>query len=709
MESNLKQQPSKASPWTRRVLVTACLISFVLAAGLSYLHLTYKNTILVSTKAELKQHTINVVYEINAILTEAMGSTESLAVGLTKRTVNPTNMHDKLKAMLAGNDNFNGATVTFAPYAYNANTRLYSAYYSKTGVDGELRFKQLADVYDYTTPKYDWYVEPMTKGNRWGEPYWDEAGKTYMVTYSALFYGDHPEAGQQAPEGVVTVDISMSRMKDFIESLDIGPSGFIALTTRGGNYLYHPNNEYVQLRRNLRDIAHEKNDKDRLKVADMVASSEGGIIDHVSTTTGQESWLIFEPVPISGWSVQNTFIKDGLAMDVDTLRRQIIWIIILAIVFLSSLSALLLGVQPNSSLRIWILTAVISLLLIIGVSMIWNLALNYYSADRLRGDKISDKAILASLMQDYEEISEQKDLPKPLFVATGLFIDAIKFSNANDVLVTGRVWQKYPVTFPKDLVKGILIGRAKGVKFTETAKRVDDGQELLQWSFQAELRVQMDYSRYPLEVEQLVMQLLPLDTDENIVLVPDLDAYKLTTAALLPGLDEEVFIPGWKLTESFFLFRSQQKNTNFGIKKNFDQQLLPTLHYVIGIKRMFIDAFISNLTPLIIVAIVLFSVVLLSTEVEIGKVLSVCVAVFFVVVFSHLDIRKSISAGEVFYLEYFFFVIYFAIIFAPMNSFRSALSMRSKFFEFEHGLLPKLSYWPIITGAFFLITVFKFY
>lgn len=699
----------KYSRWLQVILILMCLSSLTATVVLAYQHQVYKDGIYESSKTYLKQLTIDGALNIDAILQQAMISAEALADGLTNGKVNPTNMHVKLKKMLASNDNYYGGSITFAPYAYKSKTKLYSAYYSKSGADGDLTFQQLADIYDYTSPEYDWYVEPMAKSNRWDEPYWDEAGKTYMITYSALFYGEYPDTKEKGPKGVVTIDISLSRIKDIIESLNIGPSGFGALTTRDGNYLYHPNYEYVQAHRNLRDVASEKNDKGRLRIADMASRGEGGIIDHISTTTGQASWLIFETVPTSGWSLQNTYIKEDLDISVDILRQQIIWIIITTIVFLVLLTSLILRVNFGCPGRVWLLTAIVSALLITGISIIWSLALTYHDPDKTTGVKILDKAVLGSLMHNYRQISEKKYLPAPVFVATGLYIDTIEFSNANDVVVTGRVWQKYPKSYPTDLVKGVQLGHAKNVKFTKTATRIENGSEVAQWSFQADLQVQLDYSRYPLEVDQLTMQLLPLDTDQHIVLVPDLDAYRLTTATLLPGLDREVFIPGWKLTESFFLFRTMQKNTNFGIEQNFDQQTLPTLHFVIGVKRVFIDAFISNLTPLIIVAIILFSIVLLSSEVGIEKLLSVCVAVFFVVVFSHLDIRKDFSSGEIFYLEYFYFVIYFIIILAPMNSFRIALSMRSRFFEYQEGLLSKVSYWPTILGVFFIITVFKFY
>lgn len=703
------QTDKSATKWLNIILWLGCMAMLISTVMLITHHLSFKNEVYESSKSDLKQLTVDAVDQIDSILQQAMISAETLADGLTSGQIDKQNMHDELKAMLGSNANYFGGTITFVPYGYDSKVKLYSVYYSKSGPAGELEFQQIADIYDYTTAEYDWYVEPMSKGSRWGEPYWDAAGKTYMTTYSALFYKRDPESNKMVPNGVVTIDISMAQIKNIIEALDIGPSGFGALTTRDGNYLYHPNYEYVLNHQNIRDVAKIKNDKDRLQIADMAAKGLGGILEHVSTTTGEKAWLIFESVPTSGWSLQNTFIKSDLDIDVDSLRHQIIWIIVSSILFLATLATLILHASFACPVRVWILTASISALLILGVGVIWDLALTYHPGTKVEGVKVADKATLRAVTGVYHQSSKSRHLAPPLYVPTGLFIDAIEFNNANDVLVTGRLWQKYGSDYPADVAKGVKIGRSKSARMVPTGSYVVDDGEVQQWSFQAELRVPIDYSRYPLEVEHLSMQLLPLATDQNIVLIPDLDAYKLTTATLLPGLDKDVFLPGWKINESYFVLRTTQKNTDLGVRHKFDQQILPTLYYEIGVKRVFVDAFISNLTPLIIVSIVLFAVVLLSKHVEVGRLMSICVAVFFVVVFSHLDIRKNISAGEIFYLEYFFFVIYFIIILVPMDAFRIALGMHSRFFEYQNGLLAKAIYWPSILGVFFVITVLKFY
>lgn len=700
---------SKAAKLAVESLWLICVICFLLASFLVYKHMAFKKTVYESAKGELIQLTLDAAKEIDKILIETEKSAENLAARLSSGEISKENRLEDLKKMLARNPNFYGGTITFKPYGYDAQTKLYSAYYSKSGKNEALEFLQLADIYDYTIPDYDWYVEPMAKGNRWGEPYWDEAGKTYMTTFSALFYVEDPRSPKKVPNGVVTIDISMNRIRSIIESLDIGPSGFGALTTREGNYLYHPNYDYVLKHKNLSDIAEEKKDADRLELAKKVLLGERGVIDHKSTTTGQSSWLIFEPVPISGWSLQNTFIKDDVQVDVDTLRKQVIWITLAVLAFLSSLSAIILKVQLGNQLKAWVLSMFISLLFVIGIAIIWKLALSYNSFNNGSGKMMTHKSALNTVIKEYDKLMEKKNLPAPIYIPTGIFIDAIKAGSANDITVTGRIWQKYPADFPKDLEKKFYIGRAKDIKITKTDIHKVGDSEMVHSQFQADLRTQLDNSRYPLEVEHIGIQILPWETNQNIFLVPDLDAYKLLAASLLPGLDKEVFIPGWELTDTFFMLKKTPVNTNFGIKQNFDQDDFPSLYYEIGIKRIFVDAFISNLTPLIVVTIILFSVTLLPANIDISRVLGICVSVFFVVVFAHLAIRKNISIGEIFYLEYFFFVIYCTILLVPLNAFRTALGIENRFFEYQNGLLYKVLYWPGILGVFFGITTWKFY
>jgi hypothetical protein len=203
-----------------------------------------------------------------------------------------------------------------------------------------------------------------------------------------------------------------------------------------------------------------------------------------------------------------------------------------------------------------------------------------------------------------------------------------------------------------------------------------------------------------------------------VVLVPDLGAYKLMNPTSLPGLEQGLNLPGWQLTQSFFELRNKRYDTNFGLERSLAKENFPALYFSITIRRVFVDAFISNLTPLIIVTILLFTLLMIAIKDErlvgfmqagSGRVLNICVAMFFVIAFAHIDIRRRIAAEEVFYLEYFYFLIYVTMLWISINSVLFAMGKNIRLIQYRENLISKLLFWPFLLGLMFAITVFAFY
>ena len=81
---------------------------------------------------------------------------------------------------------------------------------------------------------------------------------------------------------------------------------------------------------------------------------------------------------------------------------------------------------------------------------------------------------------------------------------------------------------------------------------------------------------------------------------------------------------------------------------------------------------------------------------------------FFVIVFSHIDIRGKISAQELFYLEYFFFLTYGLILYVALNSIGLLLKIDIKIFRYTSNVY-LLMFWPTILSIILFITVVTFY
>ncbi|UCE17087.1 MAG: hypothetical protein JSV84_09265 [Gemmatimonadota bacterium] len=242
--------------------IVLCLSCLILTIILIYAHLRYKNEIIQSTKSSLISLTVEARKGIERILQETMDAAESIADDVTSGKLKDDEILDRLKTTAEQNKNFYGINIAYKPYAYSPDRKLYSPYFGKKG--GVLTFSQLDKIYDYTKPEYEWYTLAMEKGPRWCEPYFGEAGLTLISTYSALFYETDTAAQRKDPIGVVTIDISLDQIGKIIRSLDLGPSGFGALLSQKGRYLYHPNNEYVLSGKTILELGEELNDADRL-------------------------------------------------------------------------------------------------------------------------------------------------------------------------------------------------------------------------------------------------------------------------------------------------------------------------------------------------------------------------------------------------------------------------------------------------------------
>jgi Methyl-accepting chemotaxis protein-like, first PDC sensor domain len=655
--------------------------------------------------------------------------------------------------LVEGHPQLFGASVSYAPGAYSSlpSDRLHSTYYFRPDPGAAVR--RGAIEYDYTRdPTYDWFTAPMETGDRWSSPYYDNAGNVLMVTYSAVFrYPADAEERAGTPRGVVTIDISTEELRRTILELDLGASGYGALTAEDGRYMYHPNREYVELGRTIMDVALESGDADRERMWPLIQQGDRGVMDHQSQTTGERSWLVYEPVPSSGWSVQNTFIKSDIAIDVDALRLEGIMATTSAVLFFSSLLALLIGRSGFNERRLWILSTGVSLALAGGIGAIWALALIHApdpagekagrdgstaatasEAPARPGRCAGRNAILArgappiSVTQQevvnrtkaaYVAESVCRGSRRPLFIDIGIHLENLRFLGENEVRIAGQLWERIPADAPTEIAAAFSI--AKTVDFTSELlgeERGLGGERIARWRFDATVAQQRSSVRYPIEQETVVIELRhsrPLvrrdSTDLRIYLVPDLAAYDLTNPTARPGVVESISVPGWRALRSYFRLSAPERRSNLGIQDPAGEVVPPEISFAVVLERDFADAFISNLTPIIVVAIMLFAVLMVSNRLDYGRALSICVGMFFVIVFSHIDLRQRLAAQQIFYLEYFYFTIYLAILWVSFNCLLQAFERKIGFIEARDRLFPKLTYWPALLGTIMISTIISFH
>lgn len=693
-------------------LLAASLVCAMVSGIMTFRYTDYHRDIVLETRSKLRDLTQRAALDIDSILLGTMADADWFASDMSKGNMSENRVLNRLERLVEENDHYYGASLAFRPYGYKPSLRLYSPYFKRSHTNGKIIFSPSEEDYDYTLPQYEWYSRPMQEGNRWSTPYWCPAGKTYMVTYSSVFYERGGNGDNPSPLGLVAIDISMDHIKKIIENIDLGPSGFGILISGKGMYLYHPDPEYVVSGKRMAAMGHHSIDRNRDPGRDlalrMASQGESGILDHITPLTREPAWMAVAPVPTSGWSLQNTFLKRDIETDVDLICGLLIGIVSAVLAgLLFSIAAMYWKTVGNRT-REWALIAAGSICIALGIGFVWKIALTCNPADKISGQRITDKATLRNVTKTYVRHSRETHTAPPIVVPTAVFMESIKFTGPSDILVSGYIRQTFRDSFPKGAGQEFMISNATDVTVERVDTLANNGHKTVLSYFEATVRQKLNHRTYPLEQDRIELSIRPKEIGHHILLVPDLDAYAVRNASHLPGLAGDAFIPGWKLKKAFFELRQRAFNTDSGLGHSILKGRYPDLYYTITIQRIFIDVFISNLTPLIFVAIMLFLLLLLSNTINGAQAVSICVAMFLVIVFSHIDIRKKISAQEIFYLEYFFFLTYVAILYVSINAAGALLKREIPFCSYR-GKGPRRLFWPIFLGLLFTITIGVFF
>ena len=123
-----------------------------------------------------------------------------------------------------------GSGYWFEPNAYDSAQKYYGPYKYKDGGNIKLTWDYSNAEYDYF--KYDWYKKGLATDNiAWSEPFYDEVSKITMLTIAKPIIKDNKKVG------VVTVDLAINQLEDYIKNIKVGEQGYAFIVTGDGYYL----------------------------------------------------------------------------------------------------------------------------------------------------------------------------------------------------------------------------------------------------------------------------------------------------------------------------------------------------------------------------------------------------------------------------------------------------------------------------------------
>ena len=366
--------------------------------------------------------------------------------------------------------------------------------------------------------------------------------------------------------------------------------------------------------------------------------------------------------------------------------------------------------------RLWIVSALISLVCLVVLGSSWY---GVYSAPPVPHP---NDTVVTTPDEVRRYLAAHAPAPKqgrepPVLIPTGLYIQAIEFKGPYNILVSGYVWQRYANDLPPDLDRGIVMPEAESSTFKQVYQTKQGNEELIGWSFQATLRQQFDYSRYPLDRQLIWLRLWHIDFERNVYLAPDLEAYASLDPAALPGLDTDLVLENWSIQQSFFSYRAGHYNANFGIQGYVTGQRQPELHFSISIKRYMLSALISRMVAPLVILLQLFVIVMvIGTDskrleqfgVRPGAVIFTCAAFFFAVLVAQNSLRDEVKAYGLVYLESLHILTYFIILAVATNSVLLVARPNLRLFRDNDNMWVEVSYWPVILLVMVVITFLTF-
>ena len=682
----------------------------------SYNLISYKNEREASVREKGLQTIDNLKIKLDSLLLEVTDEAGRLATDFGNNEYTKSEIEGVIKQSALKIKPLQGVTACYEPYALSEEQRLYCPFYNK----GQDQYLYVGEGYDYTDKSIEdtaWYSAAIENGAQWVEPYFGTVAKEWYIDYSVPFYySSGPKKGQV--RGIITMSFETKRFKNLIRSMSLGKTGFGILTTTEGNLLSHPVNGYIGTT-NLRDLQSRETTEPLIAAYRDILEGKSGNVAFDREENDDEALFYYDTIPSSGWGIAFMFYKNELLQDTAALHHRYVKLALL----LSGLLLILIIIYFNKDYldrtEIWQLSALASILLLANIVFVGYLE---HSGTRSKTDAnppIADVGSLDNFVDARFERSEDLRSKKETPIPTGLYISRMDFVNSYDLNVSGTVWQKYPLDIVDAVTPGFLLPQTSPfaeASYIEENHRtripktgIREGYMLIAWDFRVTLQQYLDYRNFPFDKRHIDMEIIPINIADGLLFVPDLTAYEFMGPSRKPGLDQLVRIPGNRILKTYFNYSVESFDADFGLGSKSLFEEVPLLHYNINLRRILLTVFVTYLIPIFVVLIMMFILVIACSKSEERQgIIQAMAAFFFVLIFSHIDMRKEIVTADLIFLEYFYFVSYFMIILATFNLLAYTKSYK-RMFDYNENQLFKAVYFPFFFLCVLIVSLAKFH
>ena len=645
--------------------------------------------------------------EISTAFGELMRIAEGIAGDLSDGTLVYDDIETRMRDILSTRPDVDGLAVTFEPFAYDPDLRLFQTYVFKQE-DGSLETLEGA-TYDYTrraTEEGDTsialYVDTIDEGAQWHEPFFATGAQKLLVAYGIPFYPVGADVDDE-PAGIVSIDYAIDDVQALMQTLELGATDYGFVMTDRGTFLAHPVPELVGYN-SVFDIVEDEN---LLAIARNALNGNHDFIEVDDPVSGEPTWYFFEPIESTGWTMGVVLNRSRFQpSELQTVRDQMSRAILIAGSLFLVLT-LVFHIDRFQVTNFWAVSATFSILCVLLIVLAWGLTNRLRTQD---GVSITNQSQLNSFIEGID--SPNDTITGPETIPTGIQVQSLQFPDPTSVTVNGYIWQRYAED--SRVVRGFALPQQIGEEATieEVQREIVDGDEIIVWYVGVTLRQIYDTVRFPFDHRNIEIRIAPMDLNANAVLTPDLDAYLVMNPQRLPGVDSLANINNWRLVSSRFSYAEQRTETNFGLPER--ERVLDSyeLRFSIQAQRFYLGPFIAYLLPGMIAAIMTFGYLVSGRREgdndEIVGALNYAAALFFVIAVIHTALRDQIAAVNITYMEYIYILLYLAIIAVAANIFIVARFPNWAIVRYRNNLIPKALYWPVFAGVMLVVTLIIF-
>lgn len=606
---------------------------------------------------------------------------------------------------------FFGVGVAYAPYGYpyaEAPMRLFAPYYAR--VSGVLDW---ADIdYDYASGGQPWFEKTMVEGRPvWHEPRYGQKSRTRLASYTAPFFHRNLDGFDGAePSGVVLTTLSMAYYRALLHELELGKYGYGFVISRTGLFVAHPDQSYVDSGKIITELENPVLEE----IWQRAQTSKAGHFARQDPYSGRSAWLLYQSIAHSGWTLVLVFSRGDV--DDSVYPRGRIVIFISGVVFALSagvLAFLLLPWRGRAMQRLLAFYATAVLLSAVASILCTSRAF----VPELEHDvvELADPAVATEQVLKLAErraIRDDEEKGPPIIIPTGVFVSSIRFSDANDVEVSGYIWQRYDSAAGTEIVRGIVLPEA--VSLDMELDFQSDEDDFIRWKFSATLRQRFDYRYYPFDDKTVWVRMQPKDRSSRVLLVPDYSSYLFAASQFMPGLDPGIVTSELAPVKTVFCARILRLDTNLGEERT-PTTAQPELFFNMLFRRRYAQSVINYFVPMLVVTLLVFGV-LLSTSIDDARsalfgfsffnVLQICASLFFVISVAHIDLRTKVPQ-DICYAELLYFLMYPMILWLALHT-MTVVECADPDRARAINQTARRYFWPVVSALVFILTVWIF-